>query len=148
MAEILVSLTLILSSPNFTNGGELPEKFTGFGEDISPELHLENLCEEAKYIAIAFCDEDMPLSKEYCHWICWNIPAANVIPQNIPAGKIIENPVQAIQGIGYGKHKYRGPKPPFHSKHYYHFIVYALDSELELPPSAKFNRIIIIISNQ
>lgn len=138
MVEALLSLALIISSPSFTNDGELPVQFTGFAEDFSPELRIENLSSDAKYLAIAFCDEDMPLSKEYCHWICWNIPATNVIPQGIPAGEKITAPFNAVQGVGYGRHKYRGPKPPFRSKHYYHFIVYALDSELDLPSSARF----------
>ena len=137
MIEIMLALTLILSSPSFEEGGMLPRRFSGYGEDVSPELVLENLSEDAKTLVISFCDEDMPFTNEYCHWICWNIPATDHIPENIPAGAKIEEPFQAVQGIGYGRHKYRGPKPPFHAKHKYHFTVYVLDSELDLKSSAK-----------
>ena len=136
MSEVLLSLVLMITSPSFEDSGFLPVKFTGFGEDISPELIIENLAEEAKTLAVSFCDEDMPFTDEYCHWICWNIPATNRIPENIPAGSVIEEPFCAVQGVGYGRHKYRGPKPPFHLKHNYHFTVYVLDEELNLPPSA------------
>ncbi len=138
MAEIILSQVLVIKSPAFTDGGKLPVQFTGYGKDISPELVIENLPENTKYLAVAFCDEDMPVSKEYCHWICWNIPAVNIIPQKIPFGAIIEEPFSAVQGVGYGKHRYRGPKPPFHAMHNYHFTVYALDEKLDLQPSAKF----------
>ena len=136
MKEILLALALIITSPSFEDGGMLPVQFTGYGEDVSPELILENLSEDAKTIAVSFCDEDMPFTDEYCHWVCWNIPATSLIPQDLPAGAAIEEPFHAVQGIGYGRHKYRGPKPPFHSKHNYHFTVYALDAELDLPSSA------------
>jgi len=137
MKEILLALTLIISSPAFDDGGMLPVKFSGYGEDFSPELVLENLSEGAKTLAVSFCDEDMPFTDEYCHWICWNIPVTDHIPEGIPAGKEINEPFHAVQGVGYGRHKYRGPKPPFHSKHKYHFTVYVLDTELKLPSSAK-----------
>ncbi len=136
MKELLLALALIITSPSFEDGGMLPVQFTGFGEDVSPELVLENLSEDAKTIAVSFCDEDMPFTDEYCHWVCWNIPATSRIPQGIPSGATIEKPFHAVQGIGYGRHKYRGPKPPFHSKHNYHFTVYVLDAELNLPSSA------------
>lgn len=138
MTEILSVLVLSIFSPSFENNGMLPVQFTGFGEDISPEIIIENLSEDAEYLAVAFCDEDMPFSNEYCHWVCWNIPAVDKIPQGIPAGETIDEPFSAVQGVGYGRHKYRGPKPPFHSKHNYHFTVYALDAELDLPSSVLF----------
>lgn len=141
MTEVLTALILTVLSPSFVDGGKLSVEFTGFGKDISPELVIENIPENAKTLVISFCDEDMPLSKEYCHWICWNVPVTNCIPQNIPAGSKIEEPFHAEQGIGYGRHKYRGPKPPFHSKHYYHFTVCALDSELDLPSSSSFKSV-------
>jgi phosphatidylethanolamine-binding protein (PEBP) family uncharacterized protein len=45
----------------------------------------------------------------------------------------------AVQGIGYGKHRYRGPKPPFFSKaaHRYQFHVFVLDCMLEIDNNSK-----------
>ena len=51
----------------------------------------------------------------------------------------IERPINACQGIGWGKNCYRGPKPPFFLKkaHRYVFHVYALDTELTLSGNSK-----------
>lgn len=38
---------------------------------------------------------------------------------------------------GYGKHCYRGPKPPFNRKHRYKFMVYALDTNLQMETFSK-----------
>lgn len=46
-------------------------------------------------------------------------------------------PWAAIQGCGYGKHRYRGPKPPFNWSHIYHFNVFSLDCRLDLPSTAR-----------
>ena len=35
-------------------------------------------------------------------------------------------------GIAYGRHCYRGPKPPFNWKHRYRFTVYALRARIQL----------------
>ena len=111
MTTVLLAIALTIFSPSFEDGGLLPVQFSGYGEDISPELVLENLADEAKYLAVSFCDEDMPFTDEYCHWVCWNIPATDRIPENIPAGAEIYEPFHAVQGVGYGRHKYRGHIP-------------------------------------
>ena len=41
-----------------------------------------------------------------------------------------------MQGRGYGKNRYRGPKPPFHWSHRYRYHVYVLDCLLDLPSTA------------
>lgn len=47
-------------------------------------------------------------------------------------GKIpIENTGRG-QDIGYGVHRYAGPKPPKGKKHIYRFSIYALDCEMDL----------------
>lgn len=61
------------------------------------------------------------------------------IPGSIPEGTEVESLGNAVQGVGYGKHKYRGPKPPkfMKSPHYYPFYVYVLDAKLDLPSRSK-----------
>ena len=41
------------------------------------------------------------------------------------------------QGIAYGKHCYRGPKPPFNWNHEYLFTLYTLDCTLEANEKSK-----------
>lgn len=128
--------TLIVSSPCFENEGPIPIDYTGRGADRSPELVLSGLSKDAITIAIVMNDMDHPIPG-YNHWVIWNIPAMSVIPGDIPCGKQVESLNGAVQGVGYGKHKYRGPKPPFKSSHIYHFYVYALDCLLDLPSNTR-----------
>jgi len=127
---------LIVTTPAFEHEGLIPMEYTGHGADISPELNLQNLAENAKSIAVIMDDLGHPIP-EYNHWIIWNIPLTKTIPANIPQGEVVESLSGAIQGRGYGKHKYRGPKPPFNWSHRYRFTVYTLDCVLDLPASSK-----------
>ncbi|HEY8499805.1 MAG TPA: hypothetical protein VIL89_04235 [Clostridia bacterium] len=60
------------------------------------------------------------------------VHTVNRIPGNLPKGAIIEKPLHAVQGRTYGKHCYRGPKPPFNCKHDYRFTVYVLDTTISI----------------
>ena len=99
----------------------MPIKHTGFGDDISPQFNLINICDEAVSVAIVMDDTDIPFVKAFNHWVIWNIPKTSVIPENIKYGANVENPKNAVQGVGWGKNRYRGPKqPPFiHKAHRY-----------------------------
>ena len=104
---------------------------TGRGEDISPEFIIKNLSPYAKTLIITLEDLSHPI-KNFTHWLIWNIPATNKISQAIPAGKSVPSLKDAVQGIGYGLHKYAGPKPPKGKSHKYCFTIYALDCQLDL----------------
>ena len=106
-------------------------KHTGRGDDISPEFVIKNLSPCAKTIVITLEDLSHPI-KNFTHWVIWNIPAKDKIPQAILAGKRVLSLDGAMQGIGYGLHKYAGPKPPKGKSHKYCFTIYALDCQLEL----------------
>ena len=127
-----------VSSPAFAPGANIPKKYTGWGEDLSPELRLENLPSDAVSLAIIMDDLDHPLSG-YNHWVIWNIAPQAVIAENIPHGPKVEGLEGALQGVGYGKHRYRGPKPPvfLRGAHRYVFYVYALDCMLDLGSTAR-----------
>jgi Raf kinase inhibitor-like YbhB/YbcL family protein len=127
---------LIITSPAFENEGLIPILYTGYSEDISPELHLSEISGEAKSLAIIMDDMGHPIPA-YNHWVIWNIPVLQTIPANIESGARIKGWENAVQGRGYGKNRYRGPKPPFNWSHRYRFNVYALDCLLDLPESAR-----------
>lgn len=127
---------LIVTSPTFENEALIPICYTGRGEDISPELHLSPLCDGAKSLAIIMDDLDHPIPA-YNHWTLWNVPVMQVIPENIPYGAHVNELNGAMQGRGYGKNRYRGPKPPFNWSHRYQFNVYALDCMLDLLSSSR-----------
>lgn len=130
MAELMVT------SPAFEHEGLIPVEHTGHGADMSPEIILSNIDSQAVSIAIIM-DDMGALMPAYNHWIIWNIPVTNTIPKSIPHGETVEVLSGAIQGRGYGKNRYRGPKPPFNQSHKYHFNVYVLDSALNLSSSSK-----------
>ena len=129
---------MIVSSKAFENGGTIPLKHTGFGEDVSPELTIRDVPDEAKSFAVILDDLDVPWTKEFTHWIAWNIPKVYVIPEGLPKGAEIHEPITACQGIAWGRNCYRGPKQPFfiRNEHRYVFKVYALDCVLELSGDA------------
>ena len=127
---------LQVTSPAFAEGGRIPVAHTGYGADRSPALALANLCPEAVSLALTLEDMDHPLPA-YCHWLMWNLPPRAVLPGDIPPGERVAALGGAVQGRGYGRHRYRGPKPPFHWSHRYRFRVFALDCALDLPAASR-----------
>lgn len=130
---------LLITSPSFVNNGPMPKRHTGFGPDESPAFQISGLSEAVVSIAVVMDDLDIPLIRAYNHWLIWNLPAAAEVPGNIPAG--VEAPALggAVQGHGYGKHRYRGPKQPVfvRNTHRYVFRFYALDCRLRLASTAR-----------
>lgn len=129
---------MIVSSKSFKNNGEIPVRHTGFGDDVSPQLEIADAPEETVSFAVILDDLDVPMKDTFTHWVIWNISKTDVIPEGIPEGAHISNPISACQGKAWGKNRYRGPKqPPFLRKeHRYVFRVYALDCYLDIPAEA------------
>ena len=127
-----------VTSPDFENNGFIPKCCTGFGEDRSPELLIEDIPKAAVSLAVILDDLDVPFCRIFTHWIIWNIPPTERIPRGLPGGERISSPIAAVQGRAWGKHVYRGPKQPFFIKkaHRYVFSVYALDRVLALSPES------------
>lgn len=125
-------INLAVKSSLFENRGFIPKKYTARGEDISPSFELTGICEKAKSIAITMDDASHPLFPNYNHWLIWNLPVTGTIPEGIEAGYQVKEPKGARQGIGYGRNKYKGPKPPLKVIHNYVFTFYVLDCECEL----------------
>ena len=113
------------------NGGKFPIEYTGYGQDISPEFVIKNLSSMAVTVAITLEDLTHPI-KNFTHWLIWNIPASDKIKGNINAGRYVTELGNAQQGIGYGFHRYAGPKPPKGKKHIYRFSIYSLDCQINL----------------
>jgi len=58
------------------------------------------------------------------------------IPEALPHGEIIAEPISAVQGKAWGAACYRGPKQPpmIRKMHRYRFTVYAVDTMLTIGP--------------
>lgn len=127
---------LRLTIPAFAEGDWIPTENTARGSDLSPEMRLSGIEEAAVCLAITLDDVDHPLFPGYNHWIIWNVPVMETIPAAIPKGEHPQTLSPAVQGLAYGKHCYKGPKPPLHWLHRYRYTVYALDSMLSIPPES------------
>lgn len=129
--------TIEIRSKSFDEGDWIPIRYSARGEDLSPEFLINGIAENAESIAITLDDASHPIFPNYNHWVIWNIPIQNVIPEGIPHGKLVESLGGAVQGIAYGRHRYKGPKPPLKSIHKYVFTFYVLDTKIELDPNNK-----------
>ena len=128
---------ITVTSTAFQNGGAIPKRYTGRGDDVSPDVSFGELSDKAQSIAIVMDDLDHPIGA-YNHWVMWNIPASfTAIPEGVPKGETVASLGNAVQGRSEygGKHYYRGPLPPF-GTHRYVFRVYVLDCYLSLDTGA------------
>ena len=114
---------LKILSPAFTDHGPMPVKYSCKGENINPPLHVRLLPPETISLAIIVEDPDAP-SGVFDHWVVWNIPPMDEIPEKLGLGVSGNN--------SKGKPGYTGPCPPS-GTHRYAFKVYALDALLDLP---------------
>lgn len=132
-----------ITSNAFVNNKKIPVDYTCNGRNISPALSLSEISDKAKSIAIIMDDIKHPIFKVFNHWVIWNLPVMREIPESIPHGRILSDLGDAMQGIGYGRHTYRGPKPPFNTSHLYQYNVYVLDTRLDLKPNVKKKDLLI-----
>jgi Raf kinase inhibitor-like YbhB/YbcL family protein len=123
-------MTLTLTSPAFSNGGEIPAKYTCEGRDLSPALAWSGVPPTARSLALIVDDPDAPdpaaPRMTWVHWVLYNIPAnASTLAEGtkqLPAG--------TLEGLNDWKRTgYGGPCPPVGRHRYFHKL-YALDTVL------------------
>ncbi len=126
---------LTLSSPVFTDEGNLPELYSCNGEDISPELSWSGVPANTASFVLIMDDPDAPQGT-FTHWVIYNIPPdARALHENIPKEENLSD--GSIQGINnFAEHGYGGPCPPTGQRHEYRFVLYAVDIVLDLSPYA------------
>lgn len=127
-------LSIVLTSSAFTDGSDIPTKYTCDGEDVSPPLEWSNLPQSTKSIALIVDDPDAP-GRAFVHWVLYAVsPDSGGLPEGVPAGGV--TPQGARHGTnGFKRTGYGGPCPPSGS-HRYFFKLYALDSGLGLEAGA------------
>jgi len=133
-------MTLRISSPAFTDGGEIPASFTCEGRDLSPELLFEGVPEGTQSLALIVDDPDAPdpaaPKMTWVHWVLLDLPPdTSKLPEGVTA-----LPGGTREGLNDWKRTgYGGPCPPI-GRHRYFFKLYALDAKLphlEQPTKAK-----------
>lgn len=133
---------LTLTSPDFEDGGVIPNKYTQAVPDaVSPKLEWTHVPPGTQSFALIMSDPDTALQKktnEVLHWMIFNIPGnATGLPQGVPAGQA-ELPDGAIQPKNTrGQAGFMGPGAPAAGPyHHYTFELFALDEKLSLGPDA------------
>jgi len=129
----VLSISLMIWSPAFSNGDMIPAIYTADGQDLSPPLQWECTGNPGSFALICE-DPDAPMGT-WVHWVVFNIPGeSRMLPQGVPAAEELED--GTLQGTNsWGNTGYGGPAPPS-GKHRYFFRLYALDGMLNLLPGA------------
>jgi Raf kinase inhibitor-like YbhB/YbcL family protein len=129
------TMAFAITSTSFTNGGDIPKKFTCDGADVSPELSWTDAPAGTKSFALIADDPDAP-SGTWTHWVLFDLsPATNNLPEGL--SKIDELPGGERQGRNdFRKIGYNGPCPPPGKPHRYFYRLYALGHKLDLRPGA------------
>jgi Raf kinase inhibitor-like YbhB/YbcL family protein len=124
MLAVLAAAAFSISSPAFTDGGNIPSKFTCDAgmQNPSPALSWTEAPAGAKSFVLIVHDPDAPLAGGFTHWVLFDIPATTrSLPENFQAGSVGVSGNSGFRRQGYG-----GPCPPSGS-HHYHFMLSALD---------------------
>lgn len=115
---------LKITTIDFKDNGEIPEKFTCDGEDLSPELRWEGAPQGTKSFVLVVEDPDAPMGT-FVHWVLYDIPAST---NSLPAGMKASGTMKEGR-TDFGKTSWGGPCPPRgHGTHRYFFILRALDA--------------------
>lgn len=128
-------MSLVLETKAFPKGGEIPNKYTCSGEDVSPALSWSGAPAGTKAFALIVEDPDAP-SGTFTHWVVYDLPAdARQLPENV--SKTDDLSGGGRQGRNdFRRTGYGGPCPPPGRPHRYFFRLYALNSALNLPAGA------------
>lgn len=131
-------MKLTITSKAFADGQNIPTKYTGDGQDVSPPLAWSGVPPETKELALIVDDPDAPSPQPWVHWVAYKIPAdVAELAEGIAAKAELTVPAGALQGKNsWGSIGYRGPAPPPGGVHHYYFKLYALDAKLNLTPGA------------
>jgi Raf kinase inhibitor-like YbhB/YbcL family protein len=127
---------MMLVSPAFPPGGNIPAEYTCDGSDISPPLSWSGAPAGTQSFVLVVEDPDAP-GGTFRHWAAFDIPATAM---GLPAGYGPSRPAAGFHEArnDFGKRGYGGPcPPPGAGVHHYHFRLFALSRpRLDLAPSA------------
>jgi Raf kinase inhibitor-like YbhB/YbcL family protein len=123
-----------LFSTAFSDGENIPIKYTCDGENVSPPLEWADVPSGTDSFCLIVDDPDAP-SELFVHWVLFNVPASE---NGLTEGVGVQGPKSGggVQGKnGFGKIAYGGPCPPS-GTHRYYFHLYALNAKLDVSAGA------------
>lgn len=127
---------IVVSSPSFSPNGMLASQFSDYANGISPALAWKPVPKAVSYVLIAEDPDAKPITP-VVHWLAWNLPAnVTQLPEGLQEQPRLTLPDGVLQGRNtHGSAGYYGPHPPVGDPpHHYHFQVFALDTQLSVPP--------------
>jgi Raf kinase inhibitor-like YbhB/YbcL family protein len=124
-----VAASITVDSPDITEGGRIPTRYTCDGQDVSPPLRWSGVPSDTAALALVVDDPDAPRGI-YTHWVVVDIDPA---VKSVAIGQSPRGAQQIVNSAG--RASYMGPCPPS-GVHHYRFTVYALSRRLALPPRA------------
>jgi len=128
--------------------GSIAKVQSEYGEGVSPEIWWDRV-DGARSYALILEDPDAKSITPFVHWVAYNIPADfTSLPEGLQETAQLAEPRGVLQGkTSHGSVGYFGPRPPVGDPpHHYHFQVFALDNELELPPGAECDDVLNAMS--
>uniref|UniRef100_B8HJQ0 PEBP family protein n=1 Tax=Cyanothece sp. (strain PCC 7425 / ATCC 29141) TaxID=395961 RepID=B8HJQ0_CYAP4 len=138
-------MSLVISSPAFTNHGSIPSRYTCDGANVSPPLQWSGIPEGSKSLVLIVDDPDAPdpnaPKMTWVHWLLYNLPiTTTALSEGTSSSQLPRGTQEGLndwQSTGY-----RGPCPPI-GKHRYFHKLYALDAllpDLGQPTKAHLER--------
>jgi Raf kinase inhibitor-like YbhB/YbcL family protein len=122
--------TMKLRSDAFDNNAEIPSRYTGDGDDVSPALSWEGAPSGTQSFALIVDDPDAPDPRAprmtWAHWVLYDIPAS---VRALPEAAAPLPPGTQCGLNDWKRATYGGPCPPI-GRHRYFFKLYALDTVL------------------
>jgi Raf kinase inhibitor-like YbhB/YbcL family protein len=131
---------LALSTPDFEDGGVIPNKFTQADPmPVSPKLEWKNVPAGTQSFVLLMHDPDVSMGKktdDVTHWMAFNIPGtATELAQGQSADPKLADGTIQIQNTGR-RVGFMGSGAPAGPYHHYTWELYALDTKLDLGPDA------------
>ena len=135
---------MTMTVAGFPDGGPFPVRFSQAaegaapGEGPSPAITWSNAPAGTQSFFLHMHDLDLARNRttdDQPHWVLWNIPpTATGLPEGVPKGN--PRPDGSLQVSATGP-MYRGPGAPATGPmHHYVFELYALDTKLDVQPTA------------
>ncbi|HUR35568.1 MAG TPA: YbhB/YbcL family Raf kinase inhibitor-like protein [Vicinamibacterales bacterium] len=135
---------MTMTVAEFPDGGPIPVKFTqaapgvAAGEGLSPAITWTNSPPGTQSFVLNMHDMEVVRNKttdDQAHWVVWNIPPTSTgLPEGVPKGSPLADGSFQISATGT---MYRGPGAPANGPpHHYMFEIYALDTKLDVQPTA------------
>lgn len=135
------SAKLIVTSPAFAAGGDIPFENTQYRSNVFPGLAWTAGPAGTKSYAVIMQDGDgVRNGTPFLHWTMINVPSTIT---KLDAAMTTQ-PAGAVYGPNYrGQNQpYLGPRTPAGPKHRYHFQIFALDAVLPVEAAASYAELI------